>query len=71
MQTYYVAATVADDGTLTLKGIPFRAGDRVEVILRGCQPARPADGPYPLRGKAIHYADPFQGVAEDDWEALK
>jgi hypothetical protein len=71
MQIYRVEATVSSDGTLTLKKIPFQAGDRVEVILRGCQPARRGDGCYPLRGTPIRYADPFASVAEDDWEALQ
>lgn len=71
MQTYRVEATIADDGTLTLKRIPFHAGDRVEVIVRNRKPEQGPNGPYPLRGKPVRYADPFTGVAEEDWEAQR
>ncbi len=35
MQDYRVEAEVSKDGSVTVKGIPFQAGDRVEVIIRG------------------------------------
>jgi len=25
---------------------------------------------YPLRGKPVQYKDPFDSVAEDDWEVI-
>ena len=66
-----VKATVSNDGTLTLKGIPFRAGDQVEVIMRSREPSPPDNQRYPLRGKPIRYDDPLTGVAKDDWEASR
>lgn len=71
MQMYRVEATVSNDGTLTIKGVPFRAGDKVEVIVRSREYGKERSGRYPLRGKPIRYVDPFESVAEDDWEALK
>ena len=71
MQIYRAEMTISNDGTLTLKGVPFHAGDKVEVIVRSCQRRREPNGRYPLRGKAIRYTDPFGSVAEDDWETLK
>ncbi|MFQ5852248.1 MAG: hypothetical protein ACE5JU_16905 [Candidatus Binatia bacterium] len=71
MQTYRVETTVSNDGTLTIKGLPFRAGDKVEVIVRSREREREHRERYPLRGKPIRYISPFESVAEDDWGALK
>ena len=69
MQAYKGEATIAQDGTLTLKGLPFRAGERVEVIvLQSSQPANGANR-YPLRGTPVRYDEPTAPVAESDWEA--
>ena len=35
METYRVKTTVSQDGKLSIKGLPFRAGEKVEVIVRG------------------------------------
>ena len=67
MQTYRVEATVSDDGTLTIKGLPFRAGDKVEVIVRSCEREAEHSWRYPLRGSPIRYVDPFGRVAEEAW----
>ncbi len=69
MQDYRIETKVSSDGSLTLKGLPFQAGDEVEVIIRSRQHRE--EKRYPLRGKPIRYTDPFAGVAEEDWEALK
>jgi len=70
MQDYRVETRVSSDGSLTLKGLPFQAGDRVEVIIRSQKIEERKGEYYPLRGKPIRYADPFGSVAEEDWEAL-
>jgi hypothetical protein len=71
MQTYHIETTVSNDGTLTIEGLPFRAGDKVEVIIRGHVPEINKSERYPLRGKPIRYDFPFESIAEDAWEALK
>jgi hypothetical protein len=70
MQTYQVATTILNDGTLTIKELPFRAGDKVEVIVRIRENETKPGKRYPLRGKPIHYLDPFESVAENDWNTL-
>lgn len=70
METYRTETRVTHDGTLTIEGLPFREGDMVEVIVRGREPFRIKDNRYPLRGKPVRYAEPFDGVAEEEWEAL-
>jgi len=71
MQAYRVETVVTQDGVLTLKGIPFRAGDKVEVIILSYPHKRKGEKPYPLRGKPVHYVAPFDSVAENEWEVMR
>lgn len=71
MQMYRVETVISKNGVLTIHGVPFRAGDKVEVIVRS-RPHKPEDGErYPLRGKPIRYTAPFESVVEDEWDALR
>jgi hypothetical protein len=72
MQDYRVETRVSGDRALIIRGLPFEAGDEVEVIVRRSH-KRPGgtDARYPLRGTPIRYADPFGCVAAEDWEALR
>jgi hypothetical protein len=71
MQAYKTETTLTSDGLLTLSGLPFHAGERVEVIVLG-YPQPPAQAnPYPLRGAPLRYERPTEPVAEADWEALR
>jgi hypothetical protein len=71
MQTYRVETKVSRSRTLTIKGLPFQVGEKVEVIVRRREREREPRGRYPLRGKPIRYLDPYESVAENDWEALQ
>jgi hypothetical protein len=71
MKTYRVETTVSNDGTLTIETLPFQAGDKVEVIVRSCEERQPRQERYPLRGQPIRYTEPFESVAEEEWNALK
>ncbi|HEV7475838.1 MAG TPA: hypothetical protein VGN90_17410 [Pyrinomonadaceae bacterium] len=68
MSTHHIEITLSQDGKLMLDELPFRAGDKVEVIILAQQPKRNGDE-YSLRGKPIEYLDPTDPVAPDDWEA--
>lgn len=70
-QTVRVQTVVTQDGVLNLRG-PFRAGDKVEVIVvsAACHPTEGVNR-YPLLGTPYTFADPFGSVAEDDWAALR
>jgi hypothetical protein len=71
MKDYKVETKIERDGSLTIKGLPFRAGERVQVVVRA-QQAGPGNGErHPLRGKPVRYTDPFNSVAEGDWDALR
>jgi hypothetical protein len=69
MQDYRVETKVSSDGSPTINDVPFRPGDRVEVIIRSQNKGQSKS--YTLRGKPIRYIDPFGSVAEEDWEALR
>jgi hypothetical protein len=71
MRDYRVETKVSSDGSLTIKSLPFQAGDTVEVIIRSYKLGEAKDTRYPLRGKPIRYTDPFGSIAEEDWEALR
>ena len=71
MGTYRVETTISSNGTLIIDGLPFQAGDKVEVVVYRRQREEESQGRYSLRDKPIRYADPFGSVAEGDWEALQ
>ncbi len=66
MESYRVETTISRDGMLTIHGVPFRAGDRVEVIVLARGRKQEGADPYPLRGKPIRHVAPFDSVAEED-----
>ncbi len=71
MQAYRTNSTVTKGGNLSLRGLPFREGDEVEIIvLRHRQTANGGER-YPLRGQPVRYDDPFASVADDDWHVLE
>lgn len=70
MAAIHLQTVVGRDGTLTLRDLPLLAGHMVEVLVRDRAPARTsASNRYPLRGTAVEYKDPFDSVAEEDWDA--
>lgn len=72
MQTAYrTRIHIAEDGTLTLSGLPFAAGEEVEVIVLAELPDARDEDRYPLRGEPLRYEDPFTPLDESDWQALQ
>jgi hypothetical protein len=71
MEIYRTEAVVSTNRTLTIEGVPFDAGDKVEVIVRVQEEAATSDNRYPLRGKSIRLVEPFESVAENEWNALQ
>ena len=68
--TFRTKTLVTKGGKLSIKGLPFHAGESVEVIVRrGKKAIRAAK--YPLRGEALVYREPFKGAATSDWEAMR
>lgn len=71
METYRVVKKVASGRKLLLDDLPFRAGDRVEVVVRSQKRGQGTGDRYPLRGKPVRYLQPFEGVDENQWEVLQ
>ncbi|MBF2067439.1 MAG: hypothetical protein IGS39_23920 [Calothrix sp. C42_A2020_038] len=79
MNAHKIEVVLAEDGTLILRGLPFHAGDAVEVIILEAKTpqhtvaslASPEANNYPLRGKVVRYDDPTEPVALEDWEVLQ
>jgi len=64
-----IRATVARDGTLTIKGLPSLAGHTVDVLVKEHAAPGPSER-YPLRGIPIRYESRFDSVAEMRTEPL-
>ncbi len=71
MQTYRVEATILPNRELTVRGVPFRAGEKVEVIILSLARKWGSPQRYPLRGTPVRYIAPLDSVAEDDWQVLR
>ncbi|KAB8317450.1 hypothetical protein SD81_019330 [Tolypothrix campylonemoides VB511288] len=80
MNTHKIETVLTEDGTLTLQGLPFHAGDAVEVIILQAKTPQHQDAVnsqseknrYPLRDtQPYRYDDPTEPVALEDWECLQ
>jgi len=71
MNAHRVEITINQDGTLTLKDIPFQAGDEVEVIIIERPSTTSGNNVYPLRGQPLQYDAPTEPVAENEWGVLQ
>lgn len=71
MQTYRVKTAISKDGAITIRKLPFEAGDEVEVIVRSHERKRRRNGRYPLRGTPVRYVKPFESVGQNDWDVLQ
>ncbi len=71
MREYRTEAIVTNNRTLILEDLPFQEGEKVEIVVRTSKRGVESGERYPLRGAPIQYTDPFESVAEDDWEALR
>lgn len=69
MERHCVKTKISTDGTLVIKGLPFFPGDEVEVTIVSHK--HKSEKRYPLRGKPFRYDNPFESVAENEWEVLK
>jgi len=65
LQTYRLEKTVPGNKTITLRGLPFAAGEQVEILIVRRPPRAPEER-YSLRGQPVQYDQPFEGVAEAD-----
>lgn len=76
MNAHKQSVTLTEDGKLVLNGLPFQAGETVEVIVleqsQEEKSSRSSSSDFPLQGSVIQYDDPFEpAVSMEEWEALK
>ncbi len=71
METHCIKTTIPDDGVIVIKGLPFPPGDEVEVKISAYKEKDSSIERYPLRGKPFRYDNPFESIAENDWNVLK
>jgi hypothetical protein len=81
MEAIRIETTVQADGVLSLSGLPFAAGQQVEVIvLESAAQATTTETTsfdktsiHPFQGQpGVYLQDPFApAVPEEDWEALR
>ena len=69
MQAHRAETTLSEDGVITLRDIPFRRGDSVEVIVLAFPVVDNTGSRYPLRGTPVALLQPSEPVANGDWEA--
>lgn len=72
MEAYRIEATVAEDGTVTVAPLPFKAGQRVEIIVLPVAGSGAGRGHERIRGMVERYDDPFEpAVSPEEWEASR
>ena len=71
MKAHRVDTKVAGDGSVTIRGLPFRAGEDVEVIILPRHGSGQSDSDRrPLQGSVRRYERPFDSAVDaDEWEA--
>lgn len=70
MQAYRIKTVVIQNGAITIKGLPVRAGEKVDVIILS-HSGSTGKRHYSLRDKPVRYLAPFASVAENDWEVIR
>ena len=72
MQAHRVETVVQPNGVVILEDLPFKQGEKVEIIIIEAPKESSAKNRYPLRGSVYEYEAPFEPAAPpEDWEALK
>ena len=71
MHAYKTETTVEQDGSVTVRYLPFPAGERVEVIVLPMARSVETREVRSLQGANYRYDDPLEPVAEADWEAAQ
>jgi hypothetical protein len=70
MNAHKIEVTLTENGKLVLENIPFKKGDKVEVIVleHFCE-----NNNYSLRDRQPYqYDEPFESaVSPEDWEVLR
>lgn len=71
MRAHRIETVLKDDAVLQLKDLPFKSGQRVEVIVLEQSIEPQSQRWQQLRGSVLRYDEPTEPVGQEDWEALK
>ncbi len=71
--SYRIETVLTEDGKLSLEGLPFQAGKKVEIIVsEQPQLVNSEANSHPLQGSVLYYDNPFEPVVSaDDWNAMQ
>ncbi len=69
METFKTKTKIKKNHRIEIENLPFDNGEEVEVQITS--KLKGDKKHYNLRGTLLKYDDPFEPVAESDWEALK
>jgi len=69
----HVTAVVGTDGSIRVDGLPLQVGQAADVMIHAlsASASTPSSSRHPLAGLPVEYAEPFQGIAEEDWGASR
>ncbi len=71
MELHHIQTPVLPNGTIVIDEVPFEVGEIVNVTIEKVRKFNP-DNPYPLRGTAYSYEDPFSSLFDpDDWKPFE
>ncbi len=60
MNAHRIETVLTENGKLSLKNLPFKKGDEVEIIILDRSSSKTTTDFYPLRGTVIRYDEPFE-----------
>ena len=70
--TFTVRKEVGADGVVTVRGLPLKEGERIEVNIKRRLRLPESSERYPLRGLPHRYDHPFEpAVPADEWNACR
>jgi hypothetical protein len=69
VRPHWIETTVGDHGELRLEGLPFDPGQAVEVLVLPKGVGLKSAGNDSLMGSVLEYREPFEPVADEDWDA--
>ena len=72
MNAHRIETALTENGKLSLQNLPFKKGDKVEIIILDRSSSKTAPNSYPLKGTVLRYDNPFEpATSPEDWEVLQ
>jgi len=71
VEAHRTEATIGEHGTLLFQNLPFEPGQPVDVLVVSRQRTETEEPNRSLLGSVLEYRDPFEPVADEEWEALR